>query len=123
MVPGRSDKAKYFGFYAGAEKVRCLVVISCFESINHVWATVWSQIVPGDASFFRLHGCSQNRRSSVILSVLVILALLCLDEVSYYHIWSSVLVRVKAAAADSVYSHSHAVKRLTFSLHGNQHFF
>lgn len=62
MVPLRQDKAKHSGLYTGAQKVRCLVVISCFESINHVWATVWSQIVLGDASFFRLHGRSQTKR-------------------------------------------------------------
>lgn len=39
--------ARHSGLYTGARKVRCLVVISCFESINHVWATVWSQIVVG----------------------------------------------------------------------------
>lgn len=85
-------------FCAGAEKVRCLVVISCFESINHVWATVWSQIVLGDASFFPLAWMLTDQEvisHFVSPSVSVILALLCLDKVSYYHTWSSTMLKLK----------------------------
>lgn len=72
-------------------------MISCVESINHVWATVWSQIVLGDASFFLLEWMLTDQEvisHFVSPSVSVILALLCFDEVSYYHIWFSMLVKL-----------------------------
>lgn len=45
-------KTKCFLFHTGTQEVSWPVVISCVESINHVWETVWSQIVLANASFF-----------------------------------------------------------------------
>lgn len=93
MVPWRQHEARPSGLCTGAEKVRCLAAISCSDSINHVWATVWSQIVLGVPVFsacMDAHRPGGNQSFCLFVCVGDTRRVLYLDEVSYYHIWSLV---------------------------------